>query len=369
MKKVSKSMIFKIVVMILFLLFPLLVEKFVYLNSPISIDRYIILAVISEFVCINILYDRKKIWDFCYRKRYFILLVIFSYLVVNGYHTSSVGMYNKIIQPNYNIEEGLPFIGTSRFIRTDEYAVDTMSILSNAKYNNLEVYNHDLMASNLNVEVFPNLPTRSLGSLTDIRYLGFFILPTEMAYSFYCYINIFLCFILLFEFFMIVSKSNKLVSLLGSILICFSPVLAWWNAYIFLAYGMICFHLFRLFLKTDNKKLKLLYSILLGWAGACYIMIIYPAWQLTYGYIFLGLFIWQLIENKKNLAWKDLLYLIPCILVIGGLIIPQFVGSFDQILATLNTVYPGARSVLGGESWERNFLYIPSIFYSFINPL
>lgn len=366
MKKEDLIKFTKVMIVILGFLVPIGIEKYYYTNEIFSVDRYIIFLIFFEFIALNIILDRKKLWNFIYLRRYWIAILLFAFLVLNGYHGSSVGMYNTLIEPSHSIESGMPILGKSRFIRTDEYAVDTMGVLSQANYNNLEKNNPYLMATGLNVEVFPNLPTKGLGMLTNPRYLGFLLLPnTSMAFSFYWYLPLFISFMALFEFFMIISNHKKLLSLLGTIMICFGPSILWWNSYVFIMYGMLAFHFFRLFLVADNWKQKLLFSILLGWAGSCYIMILYPAWQLTYGYVFLALFIWQLIVNRKTLKWSHLCYLIPCLFIIMALILPQLLSAYDQILAMLNTEYPGSRNIIGGESWERNFLYIPSIFYPF----
>lgn len=368
MKKNKIETIIKILIMIISLIIPIFIEKYIYPTQPFSVDRFIIMIIIFIFIACNIIFDHKKIWNFIYRYRYIVAVFLFAFLVINGYHGSSIEMYNQIIQPNNNTKQSTPIIGKARFIRTDEYAVDTMGILSQVNYNDLKQESSYLMSGNINVEVFPNLPTKGLGTLTNPRYIGFLLLPTtEMGFSFYWYLPLFVSFMGLFEFFMLITKNKKTLSLLGTVIICFSPSVLWWNWYQFVMYGMLAFHFFRLFLLNTDWKKKLLFSILLGWAGSCYIMILYPAWQLTYGYIYLGLFIWQIISYKKTLKWSHLLYLIPCIMTIIILVLPQFMNAFSQIMAMLNTEYPGSRNIIGGENWERNFLYIPSIFYPFVN--
>lgn len=362
----NKQKIMKVFAHILVLLIPFLLEKCVFINETFSTDRCLLIGIILEFITLNFTIDREKLWNYIYKRRYALILLIFGYFVINGYHGSSIGFYNELIQPNNSITDGLPFVGQSQLIRSDEYTVDTPTVLSNAKYNNLNKISNKQMGMDMNMEIFPHAPVLSVSMLTKPHHIGFAFLPIENGFSFYFYFLFFVCFISLFEFFMIVSKNKKLVSLFGSVLICFSSSLLWWNSFTFLTYGLLAFHFFRQLLISNSWKKKMLFSILLGWAGSCYILILYPAWQLTYGYLFLGLFIWQIVDNKKKISIKDLVYILPCVLTILLLVLPQLLGSINQVLSTMNTEYPGARHEIGGSDWKLNFMYLPSLFYAFI---
>lgn len=361
-----KNKYLRVLVIIAGLIVPLVIEKYLF-NMNFFINRVVILEMISLFIVLNIIIDIKVLWNNIFKYRYIICILLFVFLVANGYHGTSIGMYDKIIQPNNSVKTAEPIFGKNRFIKTDEYAVVIPHLINQVEYNNMDVKNEYMMAGIDNVSLYPSYPTNSLSLITNISNHGYLFLPIENALSYGYYIIIIVAFMALFEFFLIITKKKKIISLMGTILIIFSPMIQWWSSFTFIAYGMLCFHFLRLFLISDNKWKKLLYSILFGWAGSCYIMIIYPAWQITYGFLYLMLFIWLIVENKDKLKRTDLLYLIPSMIIVLLLVVPQFVASYSQVMNVMNTVYPGARYVTGGESWERNYLYVSSIFYPYFN--
>lgn len=343
---------------------PFLIEKFTYSETPILWPRLFLNIAIFLLLGLHAIIPPKKLWNFIYKKRYALGIFLFVFCVINGYHGSSLSVYNDIIEPSTSIKEGTPFWGKARSIRSDEYAVDTPALLSQITYNpELSITNDALMARKNYVTIFPQLPTKSIGILTNQRLIGFLFLDREMGYSFYWLFPWFVMSFSLFELFMIITKKKKLYSLLGTILLVLGPPMLWWNSTPFLLYGSLAFHMFRHFLISDSWKKKLIYAILLGWFGSCYIMIVYPAWQILYGYVFLALFIWQLFENKDHLKWKDLLYFIPLLIVIGILVIPPILFASEQIDLLSGTIYPGKRNMTGGDDWARLFTYIPSIFF------
>lgn len=363
----------KKIIGILFILFGLfgiyLIEKFAF-TRPFSIDRFFMFLSVDIFIGINIIFDYKKIWDFIYKKRYLIGIIIFMIVVIRGYNGSSIYAYNEFIEPSYHVEDSIPILGNYRSIRSDEFLVDTPAILSQYNRNsNFSKINNALMARETTVYMYPQLPTKTISVLNNPRLIGFLFLDIEQAYSFYWYFPYFALFFSLFELFMILTKKNKILSLLGTIMLEFSPSLLWWNSPAFLLYGGLATIFFHQLLKEKEKLKKCIYAILLGWAGSCYIMILYPAWQITYGYLFLGLFIYIIMLNKDHIKWTDFLYLILTILSISVLVIPAFLGSLDTINAMMSTVYPGARISTGGEAWELYFNYFPSIFFSKINTI
>ena len=106
-----------------------------YFGTSFSIDRFLILSFIIIFICLHLILDIKKMYDFIYKKRYLIGLVLLLIITLRGYHGSSLGAWNKFVQPNNNIDDGGLLLGILRLIRGDEYIVSTPHILSQT-YNN-----------------------------------------------------------------------------------------------------------------------------------------------------------------------------------------------------------------------------------------
>ena len=341
MKKYIKA----IVLILSSILIPLLIEKYVYSNAPFSLLRFSIvlsiLLIISVFI---ILYKKSKV-DFLYRYRYIIGVVMFSILVIFGIHGSSISLYNQVVQPNSIQSESDPIIGKSRTIRGDEWAVTTPTILSQTK-NDFNETSTILNAKKSNITLFPKIVSKTLGVIATPNQIGFLFLPKEQAFSFSWFFGYFLLFYAALELFMLITKKNKLYSMLGAVIVTLSPV--------------------DKYLKSKKIIRQLLLAFIIGIIGCCYIMCLYPAWQIPYGFLFLILAIWVGKQNKESCNLKNILMLIFIILlVIGIVVVPIFINSYDIYKLISNTAYPGKRISTGGSGWTNLFNYLCSIFNSF----
>ena len=361
MKKVFKIIAF----IILSFLLPILIEKFIYPFDSSPILRIFIEFLVFLFIFSFCIFDRKKEIDFLWKKRYLLGGIIFSLLVLFGFHGSSISIYNQVIQPNNNIEIANPILGISRGIRGDEWAVSTPTLLSQTK-NQFSEYSSILNAKTSNITLFPKIVSWTLGAIATPNQLGFLFLPKEQAFSFSWFFGYFLLFFATLELLMLLTKQNKFYSVMGAILITFSPVVQWWEAWNIIAYGEIAIILFDKYLKQNKFYINLILSILIGLIGSCYIMCLYPAWQITYGFFFLILTIWVIKENNKEVTIKKMGFLIfIAILIIGIIVGPILMNSYDIYLLISNTAYPGKRLSTGGMGWENLFNYFCSIFNSF----
>lgn len=71
-------------------------------------------------------------------------------------------------------------------------------------------------------------------------------------------------------------------------MITFSAVVQWWYGMIeMIAAGSIFIVLFDKYLKEKRPFLKLIYTVIMSWAGSVYILPFYPAWQVPSWLIFL----------------------------------------------------------------------------------
>lgn len=333
-----------------------------------SLDLLLIFSIINIFIFIHFEIEIKKIYNFIYNKRYLIGILIFGFLVLGKYNGSSIGLWDGAIQPEFPINNNI-VIGKNRPIRSDEWLVGTPVALTQAtEAVNFSSDNELLGATSNLVTLNPKLPNKNILSvITNPNSIGFLVFDTERGFSFYWYFGYFLLFFATFEMLMIFTNKNKLLSFLGSIMITLSPVVQWWQSPVIIAYGALAIVFFNNFIISSNWKKKLLFSVLFGYSGLLYIMCIYPAWQIPYGYCYLIFIIWILIKNKEMLRWKDLIYLIPALGVIIGVMCPILISNKEVFEITSNTVYPGARLSTGGGEWRMLFTYVNSIFYPFKN--
>jgi len=331
-----------------------------------SYDLLLIFSLIDIFIFLHIILDIKKMYNFIYKKRYFIGVLIFAFLVAFKYNGSSIEIWNGAIQPEYQLKSSV-VLGKLRSIRSDEWLVVTPISLTQATETvNFSKINTILGATSNLVTLNPKLPSKNILSLiTNPNNIGYLFLDTERAFSFSWYFGYFVLFFATFEMLMILTKKNKLFSFLGSTMITFSPVIQWWQSPSIIAYGALAIIFFYNFIINSCWKKKLLYSILVGYAGLLYIMCLYPAWQVPYGYCYLVIVIYLTFKYKDKLKWKDLLYLIPTVSVILSMMLPILISNKEVFEITSNTVYPGSRLSTGGGNWEILFTYINSIYYPF----
>ena len=367
---IKNTKLFKLGLILISFIFPLLVEKFYYVDESFSIIRYVIFTLILLFLSFNLIFNIKKMWDFIYRKRYLIGIFLFVVVVLGGFHGSSISIFNDIIEPGSNVSSSETIIGRTREIRSDEWDISSLMVLSQlTPLNELSPINKTMMGGiGSNVELFPKLPTKSLSVLLSPRCLGFLFLPEDNAFSFYWFFEYFLLFFASFEFLMLVTKKKKLLSLVGTIAIVFSAVVQWWEFTNILAYGMLAIVFFDKFLNSNSYLKKIIFSLLIGYCGVLYIMSLYPAWMVPFGYFFLGIVIWQLIDNKGKYKWKDFLLLVPIVLItIAGMLIPTILNASEVIELMSNTAYPGGRFSTGAEDLEKLFYYPASFVLPFVN--
>lgn len=332
--------------------------------------RILIYVTTLFFLLSNIIFDYKKIWKWIFKYRYVIGISLFILLVFLGVNTSSSGIYDSIIQPNQAISKTQSFWGVSRAIRSDEFVANTPVVLSQSLLGEFCDTNPNIMAANGSVLLFPKATTMSISVLANPYLLGFLFLDTIRGYSFYSLLQYFLAFFGIFELLLIVTKGNKILTLFGTLSLVFSPPMLWWNSFNHIAYPSICLVLLYHLMREDKKIKKLLLSVFIGWSGCCWVAILYPAWIIPFGYLFLFIAIWFILEAKryKELRVKNFLYLFISLIIASIIFLPSIFGSLNTIELISNTVYPGARNSVGGNSWEYLFNWFSSPLYTLSDP-
>lgn len=320
--------------------------------SYVSIARIIFFEIIylgalaSIYVC-----NRKGIkWlDKLYDYRYVIagiILVICMIFQING---SSIGCWDGVT--GYNSDTGL-LAGTSRAIRSDEWAVSTPMALAQ-KANNYNYFNSNIRGGyNSDMFIVYGQPVKDVSIIFRICHIGYILFGSSVGLSFYWCARFLALFLASFEFLMLITNKKKSLSFIGAVMIVFSPTIQWWYAtnslmemIISAEVGLV---LFDKYSKSENFKLKTLYMLVIAICVGTFVLTFYPAWMIPIAYIFVPFLIWIIIENRKNIhiTKKDIIAFILIVLIFAGLMARILMKSWDTIMATLNTVYPGKRVVL-----------------------
>lgn len=333
-------------------------------------DRIPILTVILFFAGSHFIFHIKELYNNIYKYRFYIAGIVLIYAVLMGYSGSSIGVYNDIIQPNNREIYYSPIFGDSRTIRTDEWAVNAPSFVSQCvdpNGNNYSYYHDSLRGTKTEMFSQLNQPILDILSIGKPFTLGALILGASRGYSFLWAASIIALLLVSFEFCMVISKNNKLASLLGMLLISFSASTQWWQCYNIFTWGMLAIVLFDKFMLTKKFSTKILCSIGIFISGISYIFYFYPTWQVPYGYIYLAVLIWVVIKNWKEykINKKDILLIIAIILAIGAILGIYFVKSADALKLITGTDYPGKRFETGGKEIKTIFSYVYSIIFPY----
>ena len=141
-----------------------------------------------------------------------------------------------------------------------------------------------------------------------------------------------------------------------------------------LIWGQIAIILFDKFMNVEKKWQKYLIALGVLISGLSYIFVFYPAWQLSFGYLFLALTVWVLIKNIKYGNYKinkhDICVIIITVICLILLLARWYSFSKDTLALEMNTDYPGERQEVGGGALNI-YSYFYNIFFAreeFLNP-
>ena len=290
-----------------------------------------------------------KLLDFIYRKRYWIATIILILCTIFQISGSSIGCWEKVL--GYNTDKGI-LAGTSRSIRSDEWAVFTPMALGQTA-NGFKYMNNNLRGGYpTDMFIIYGQPVKDISMIFRLTQIGYLLFGAGAGLAFYWCFRFIALFMASFEFLMLITKKDKRLSLVGAIVILLSPTIQWWystNCLIeMIVSAEVGLVLFDKFFKEENFKLRILYIAIIFVCIGTYALTFYPAWMVPVAYIFLPFLIWIIIENRKNIKFtkSDIISFVVIALIFAGLMGRILSKSWDTIVTTLNTAYPGKRVLL-----------------------
>lgn len=355
---------------LLAIIISLIISALLVMLAPTIIwDRFPIFTVIIMFILLHLIFPLKQMYEFIYKKRYLLALILFVYIVIMGYSGSSIGCYKNSFQPEDNNTYYEPILGKARAIRSDEWNVNTPIAVSQANDEDtpFAYYNDNLRGTLTEMFSVASSPVADILILAKPFFIGFLLFGAEHGLAFLWYGKVIALMLVSFELCMLISNKKKLVSLLGMILIVFSAATQWWNITDFVIWGGLALVLFDKFMCTNKYSIKILCAFGIFISAISYIFILYPAWQLTYGYAFIPIFIWIIWKNAKTykMNLKDVLIILLVILAIAGIGLRYYSLSKDVLKAVSSTDYPGERFELGGGGKTALLSYVYSMFFPY----
>ena len=325
---------------------------------------YITLIISSFFM-----FDKNKVIQILFKKRYIFSIILFLLIILGKFNGCSIGAWNDYIQSSYDYSKDT-IISSTKYIRSDEWLVNTPLMLSQ-KIINYDINNSLVRAVPTNIYLLSTSPVKDYIEIARPLSLGMF-LGSDYGLSIWWYGRLFMLFFTSFELIRIITKDKRKVSLFGAILISGSSVVQWFFAsYIteILIGGQLALICFYKIIQTENKLYKVLWSLLFTIGVLDYCLILYPAHQIPFGYIFLIIAIWIIYDNKDKKIIKNFKYFILPIIIILSVLTRFFILSKDAINIISSTVYPGNRFTNGGSfnEWQRLLQYPYTLLLPFKN--
>ncbi len=327
--------------------------------------REIFLTSLYGFFCCNLFIGIRKVFNFIFKKRIIFGFILFFVLVILKINFSSIPELNNYIQPGSGSQMITPIFGSSKSIRSDEWAIDTLKHFTyqftDGKTNHLIMATEfsDLCSSGLQL---------SLSLLAKPFHIGYYFLPTDYALSFlWCGILIF-SFLATLELFLIMTERNKIYSVLGACLTIFSSFFLWWSIVVEITYGIGAVVFLYYFIQSQKTFKKVLFGFLISVFGSAFICELYPAWMVPFGYVFLGIALWIIISNFNSIKsfCKSHWFIFAFVVALALLIAFFYYRNKSQYIKTITqTVYPGKRQESGEYSLYKLFLYPTSLKFPF----
>lgn len=341
----------------------------------ISKNRIMLVSIIIMFIGIHFVFKLNKMYEFIHNHRYKIACAFLLFVMIFKYSGSSIVEFNSEIQPHIDNTRYHTLLGQTRRIRTDEWATSTTYILSQSKTEEPFQYFSDVLrGTSTDMFTVANSPVLDILMIGRPFQLGFMLFGTDAGLSFYWYARLVAMMLGSYELCLILTKRNKKVSLCGMIVITFSAAVQWWYCMQVLIWGQIVVVLVDKFMTTNKKRNKYLCALGILVSGLSYIFEFYPAWQISFGYVFLALIIWILIKNIKYEKYRftkhDVAVIVITLLCIALLLGRWYMLSKDTLAAEMNTDYPGERNEVGGGALNL-YSYFYNIFFpteEYLNP-
>ena len=112
----------------------------------------------------------------------------------------------------------------------------------------------------------------------------------------------------------------------------------------------------KIYLEKAGERSRFLAAAGFLWCAGIFIFGIYPAWQVSFGYVFLFCLIAVTEKSARKIFWRDkIFWLAGSIIMLAPICHAVFV-SLDMIKIQLATEYPGQRFVTGGNLSLRDLL-------------
>jgi len=300
------------------------------------------------------------------RVKWFIVICIglFIVLTLAKINYSSVGMWNTVIPDGSDAKRGI-ISGTPKQIRMDEWAVVTPFMLSQANQG-FPLDNPAIGGGKAALVGY--FPVSHFVSIFRPSHWGFLLFDFDHGFAWHWNFVIFFNLIASTLLFLLLTRNNFWLSVLGSVWLIFSPGFAWWSFFFLtteFAASILLISSIYLFYARSVRTLLIAAPLFL-WSFASFALTLYPPYQILLGYLLIFLLIGYVWRNYKpdylfDKLWPKLAAFALVFAVLGVIFYQFYLDAKPTIDLMSNTAYPGKRSEIGGTGFIANWF---SEYYS-----
>ena len=313
--------------------------------------------------------------------RWFIGIGLWLVLTALQLHGSSIGLYAHLLgQP----ELDPALAGISRITQIDEWGVFTPFIFSqyfDGGNGTFQYVSQLVRAAPTDVSLVYGVPCWHIVTLFRPFLWGYLFLPPAFGLAFFWTGRLIILFLASYELGLVLTQRNGRIAGCYAFMLTFSQMVQFWfaeNSFVeMLIFGQLGIALLYRYSITHSLKHRLILMFGLVYCLDGYILTLYPAWQISFGYVFLILAIWVIGQQnlKASCSSVDGWLLLLGILLAAIPVAVVVHDSWATIQAFMQSVYPGQRHSMGGGEgvssmlrYEFDFL-LPFIYFFQYSPL
>lgn len=277
-----------------------------------------------------------------------LLVIVLTFLQVSG---SSMGTYHKLFYGDR--EDPSLIIGDPQGIRSDEWLVNTQITIAQSN-NNFERIN-DNIGNGQDVSLMLDVPYKEWSTVFKPHNLPFLILPFDNAFALKWWLMAYLLILGCYFFILALLPNRRLLASLLSLGFFFSPFIQWW--YLYGTLGAIYYSLFGgavliHLLREQHAKRQILWGLLLAYLAACFLIMLYPPFQIACALVIIAFAAGYLIEQLSGMARRTALRILGVVVLsmfIAGATGLAYLATRSEAVRTVtNTAYPGDRTQKSG---------------------
>ena len=293
-------------------------------------------------------------------------IIVFALVwIILGLNSSSISLWKSFLLG----DQPTALWGSGRAIRSDEWAIWTPMVFSQDALGYPAV-NTAINATSVDptLVAIGGLPARNLAVVFKPFYWGFLFFGLETGYSMMSLFRFAGLLIVSYLCAQQYTKGNRPLSAAAACLIALSPYVQWWysqsicEVLLFPQMIVLCW---IMALKEKGPWRQVRWGTAAAWCFGCFVMVVYPAWQIPAAYLMLAVLVLIVIRHRKEIHIGFAARMLAPLLLSLILLFFIFRGSWDTLMNVRNSVYPGQRLYTGGNRPQNLFTGLFSLIFPF----